>query len=626
MIDRSLFRLPGIRQTLAIVAICALVRGLLVIGQSWSLTSALCALWEGDALEAVMPELLAFAAFFVCRQLVLNVQESHLDGYSSARAAELRCGLLSRLMEQGRKLSSTRGTGSLVDLVVEGVDRAAIYIAMMVPRTISLVMVPLVILVVLFAHDWISGVISLVAFPAIMLNMKLIGLTARTEADSRHDEHRRLSNHFIDSLRGLDTLRFFGRSKSHAASIYDSSERFRETTMRTMRTATLSGAVLDLFSTLALAAVAIMLGFRLVDGSLALFPALLCLMLVPEYFRPIRDFAADYHASLEGRNALASLLEAIDERAGAVGARATSGSSVGASGTTSTGAASTGAASTGAASTNAGADMSDTASPAPLGWNDTSKLTLADISFSYPTTNGTTSPREALSEITATITGFEKIGIVGASGSGKSTLVSLLGGFETPTSGSITATGPNGGCETASQAWRSMVSYIPQDPYIFHATLRDNLRFYRPDADDDAVMEAVRAVGLTGLVKELPEGLDEMIGEGARALSGGQAQRIALARVLVDRSRRVLIFDEPTAHLDIETEMELKERMLPLMEERLVLFATHRLHWLADMDEVMVLDAGRLVAFGTPSDLTATPDSPLLRLAVPDLGRGEGHG
>lgn len=118
-------------------------------------------------------------------------------------------------------------------------------------------------------------------------------------------------------------------------------------------------------------------------------------------------------------------------------------------------------------------------------------------------------------------------------------------------------------------------------------------------------MRAVEIVGLDSLVDELPDGLETVIGEGARPLSGGQAQRIALARAFLDDSRRILLFDEPTAHLDIETEMELKEKMLPLMEGRLVFFATHRLHWMHDMDEVIVLDRGRIAGRGTLADLSA---------------------
>ena len=146
-----------------------------------------------------------------------------------------------------------------------------------------------------------------------------------------------------------------------------------------------------------------------------------------------------------------------------------------------------------------------------------------------------------------------------------------------------------------SDGWADCVRYIPQNPYIFRASLADNMRFYRPDATREQVEAAVRAVGLEALVDELPDGLDTLVGEGGRGLSGGEAHRVALARVLLDDRARVLVFDEPTAHLDIETERDLKQPMLAAMDGKLVLFATHRLHWMADMDRVIMLDGGHIV-------------------------------
>ncbi|WP_302389685.1 thiol reductant ABC exporter subunit CydD [Eggerthella sinensis] len=561
MIDRSIFALPGIKGALAFLVAVAALRALAVVGQAWALATALVNLWYGGAVLDQAGWLALFLVCFVGRQALVTVQESYLERYADARADELRQDLLRTVFTEGGSVVQAHGTGTVATMVLEGVDQVETYIRLILPKTVGVVVVPFVLLVFIFPLDWVSGVIALVAFPFIILYMVILGHTAQDEAAKQHATFQVMSNHFIDSLRGIDTLKLFGRGKAHGTSIYEVSERFREATMKTLRVATLSSTVLDLFSTFSLAAVAIMLGFRLVDGTLVLFPALLVLILVPEYFKPVRDFASDYHASLDGKNALITIQQLIGQRDEDAAARAA---------------------------------RANEAVPA---WDADARLEVRDLGFSYP-------DAAVLHDVSFSVQGFRKVGIVGTSGAGKSTLVNLLGGFAAPTEGALVVNGEDAGT-LGCAAWQKQVVYIPQNPYLFHATLRENIAFYAPDAAEDDIERAVRVMGLEDVVAELPDGLDTLIGEGARALSGGQAQRIALARALLDPSRRILLFDEPTAHLDIETELELKERMLPLMEGRLVFFATHRLHWTRDMDLVLVMEDGRIVEAGAPDALLA---------------------
>ncbi len=252
--------------------------------------------------------------------------------------------------------------------------------------------------------------------------------------------------------------------------------------------------------------------------------------------------------------------------------------------------------------------------PSLRAWTGSSRLRLLGAGYSY----GDPAVSRALCDVSLEVRGFARVGIVGASGSGKSTLVGVLAGFGQLTEGSVEVDGvalP----DLRMDDWRAQVAYIPQNPRIFSASLRDNIAFYKPGSSDEEVMRAVAAVGLEGLVGLMPRGLDTFVGEGGRWLSGGQAQRLSLARAFLDDRRRVLVFDEPTAHLDIETELELKERALPLMKGRLVFFATHRLHWLADMDLAVVLSEGRAVQVGSPEELLSR-EGELLRLA--NLERG----
>lgn len=654
MLDKNLFALPGARRMLGALCLLTLLKAAAVVGQAWTLATAVDLLRAGSPLVDAVFSLAGFLICFMGRQAIAFFQDGMLERYAGDRVAELRIGLLRRVFAEGPLFVGAMGTGNTVALALEGVEQVDNYLRLVLPKIAGVVIVPLVLLAFAFPFDWVSGLIMLIVFPFIIFYMVLLGKTAKAEADKQHDEFNRLANHFVDTLRGIDTLKLFGRSAAQGQSVFAASERLRQATMKTLRTAILSGAVLDLFATFSVAAVAIMLGFRLVDGSIAFFPALLMLILVPEYFKPIREYASDYHASLDGKTALEALLgvsAASDAPVAPALRPAGSGASRTEDSATHRSAAQDPSDPSCAALLQSDDDLNGVqmvapssvldapdpdgdeegswtvASPSdgsPLGlgagsrcfsWSHCSVLEACDVAFDY-------ADHRALEGVSFSVRGFSKVAIVGMSGSGKSTLANLLGGFAEPSGGGFLASWEGeepGAFDLASDAWRRQVVYIPQDPYIFHATLRDNIAFYRPDADDVAIEGAVEAMGLQELVRQLPQGLDTPIGEGARALSGGQAQRIALARAFLDPRRRILLFDEPTAHLDIETELELKERMLLLMEGRLVFFATHRLHWIHDMDAVVVMEEGRLAEFGAPGELLAR-EGALSRLAERTLG------
>lgn len=614
MIDRLLFKIKGVPQALMRCSVFSLILSALIVGQAFCLTTALVNLWYAHPLEEQIGYLIGFCLCLLARQLVDNLQSTWLESFAQNRADEFRTQLFDTLFTQGQTLVQAKGTGGISTLLVEGVDRVESYLRMMIPRMTRLLIVPIVLLVLLFTLDWVSAIIGLLVFPAIILQMILIGHTASIEAGKQHKEYRRLANHFLDSIRGIDTLKLFGRSEDQSKRIFVSSERFRNATMRTLRIATLSGAVLDAFSTISIAAIAVMLGFRLVDGSLALFPALFVLVIMPDYFRPIREFASDYHASLEGKNSLRTILTTLDECTDENNEEAKNAQ----------------VANTDASDANekdTGFRTNIKMQPASdsllnpdnmherhdLSWNRASTLELKGVSFAYDTDTSF-----VLKDIHASFNGYQNIAIVGMSGSGKSTLAHILAGLNDPASGTVSINGIDLRTLKDPQ-WQRQVAYIPQDPHIFNMTLKENLTFYAPTAGNEEVLKVCSLVGLDELLQELPQGIDTVIGEGGHSLSGGQAQRIAFARAFLNSDCKILIFDEPTAHLDIETELELKERMLSLMKDKLVFFATHRLHWLSDMDSVLYLQNGRLIAQSKPSELQS-----IWNTAPVSLG-GESH-
>lgn len=592
MIDRSLFSLPGIRTALAQLAAINAALGALAVAQAWALALAISRLWAGGALACSLVPAAAFLACYVLRQAMRTLQDSRMERYAGERASELRRNLLERVYDEGPALVQKTGSGGISALALEGISQVETYLELILPKMVGVVAVPAVILIAIFATDWASGIIALVCYPVTVLYMVMLGKTAQERAARRHAEFMRLSNHFIDSLRGIETLRLFGRSRAHAGRIYSVSERFREATMKTIAVATLSSAVLDLIATFGLAGIAILLGFRLSDGEVALLPALFVLIMVPDYFAPLRAFASDFHASLDGKNALAAITGVISGACAHSTDRSTG--------------------------TAAGAGPSQASVDDDFSWEPRSTLELSGVCYSYD------GNQRALSDISIVLRGGMRVGLVGLSGAGKSTLASLLAGFIAPSAGGIRLDGA-AVSNLCSQGWRHQVAYIPQTPYIFHATLAQNIAFYRPNATLEQIEDAARAMGLMGLVRDLPQGLHTVIGEAGRPLSGGESHRVALARAFLDPSRRVLILDEPTAHLDIETEVELKETLLPLFSDRLVVFATHRPHWVDQMDLVLVMESGRLVQAGSPAQLKGTQGYLALASAINGSETGAHH-
>ena len=518
------------------------------------LSAAITHLWEGHTLKEVALYVLGFFLFFMARHVITYLRERLLDNYAQEQAKKLRTQLLQKIFKLGPTVVQAHGTGNVTTMTVDGISQVENYIHLILAKMMNMMIVPWVILVVVFYYDWVSGVILLLVFPLIIIFMIVLGYAAQSKADRQYRSFQILSNHFIDSLRGIDTLKLFGMSKSYEKGIYQTSEQFRKATMSTLRIAILSTFALDFFTTLSVAIVAVFLGLRLLNAEILLFPALTVLILAPEYFLPVRDFSSDYHATLDGKNAMTAIREILE------------------------------------------LPENEVAPIAIAPWNESSTLDLSELSFDYGQGSG-------LQPVNLQVSGYQKIGVIGMSGSGKSTLMNVMSGFLTPKQGSILFNGK----ETTSfkqEDWQKQLIYIPQNPYVFRASLRENIAFYTPEADDAAIMQAIEIAGLSELLAQLPDGLDTLIGEGARSLSGGQAQRIALARAFLDKNRKVLILDEPTAHLDIETEVELKNRMLPLMENRLVFFATHRMHWMHQMDYILVLEEGKLVEAGTFNELT----------------------
>ncbi|TCW54088.1 ATP-binding cassette subfamily C protein CydD [Bacillus thuringiensis] len=553
---RGLPSYPGSRVLYVVLTIISILEALSIIAQTVFLARAITFLFQGETVQSVLNETVYFGITFAVRHMLVRISQILVERFAEKTGSLLRKQLIEAYFTLGPRYVQTAGTGHLVTLSIEGIEKFKTYIELTIPKMIRSSIVPGLIALYVFTLDIESGIILVVTIPIVIIFMILLGLAAQKMADSQYESYRVLSNHFVDTLKGLETLKYLGKSKQHEGKIEKVSKRYRKATMRTLRVAFLSSFALDFFTSLSIAFVAVGLGIRLIDGTIVLLPALTILILAPEYFLPIKQVGANYHATLDGQLAMEQIEEILQQQK-EVGKKETN---------------------------------------VDIIWNSTSNLKLQDVKV-----KNDESEKAILEGIDFTWKGTGAIGVIGESGAGKSTLIDVLAGFLTPSGGKLIINGVKIDGSTRED-WQKNIAYIPQQPYIFPLSLKDNICFYETNTTDAEVERVINEVGLRSLVTSLPNGMYERIGEGGRMISGGQEQRVAMARALLSK-KPIILLDEPTAHLDIETEFEIKQAMLRLFEGKLVFLATHRLHWMKQMDHILILNKGEMIESGTYEEL-----------------------
>src|SRR5690625_193992 len=484
---------PGAFKTYTILSLLILGEAVFVIAQAFYLARAITFLFQGQLLSEVTVDIGLFFVAFILRYLITHVEQIVAEKYASETAKNLRDRIIKSYFFGDIHLRQRLGTGHLVTLAVEGIDHLKQYVEMIGIRMIKTMIVPILIVLFVFYYDPMSAVILVVTVPIVILFMILLGMAAEKMADKQYDTYTRLSNHFIDSLKGLETLMYLGKSKSHAESISFVSDEYRQATMRTLRVAFLSTFALDFFTSLSIAFVAVGLGFRLIDGAIALLPALTILILAPEYFAPIKQVGSDFHATLDGQVALGEVEQIIQMQD----------------------------------------ELTIPTTKLMIRDYDQIQINVNNVSVQYDKT-------QVLQDISFSWSGKGIIGIVGESGAGKSSLINVLAGFINPKDGTISVNDQT--VKTLNQSsWLENIAYIPQHPYIFPTTLANNIRFYEPHATDEEVEKIIDQIGMRRFVDQLPKGIYERIGEGGRSLSGGQEQRVAMARALLSKRQIILL-------------------------------------------------------------------------------------
>ncbi|WP_328816598.1 thiol reductant ABC exporter subunit CydD [Nonomuraea cypriaca] len=550
----------SVRRHLTVTMVAAVLAGLLVLVQAELLAGVLSGRFTAAALGAL-------AAVVGVRALLAWTQGVFAGRTATGVKSALRHRLLARLRELGPGRLTEHRSGELVTLTGRGLDGLDAYLTGYLPSIAVAAVVPLAVLVRLFAADLGSAVIVLVTLPLIPVFGALVGMTTKAVTERQYRALSRLGGHFLDVVRGLPTLRAFGRARYQAGVIQQVADAHRSATMRTLRVAFLSSLVLELCASLSLALVAVPIGLRLLGGSLDLTTALLVLLLAPEAYLPLRAMGTRFHASMEGVAAADAAFAVLDD--------------------------SSDPARPATSADDAHAGGREVRSEAP-------EIRLEGVTVRYPGRDGA-----ALDDVSLTIGPRERVALVGESGGGKSTLLHLILGFVQPAEGRVLIDGTDLR-ELDLGSWRARLAFVAQRPHLFATSVADNIRLGAPSASLEEVRQAA-AGAHADFVADLPQGFDTVVGERGANLSAGQRQRIALARAFCRPDASVLLLDEPTARLDGRSEAAVVAGTERLADDRTAVIVAHRPAMIDLADRVIRIHEGRVISDTSDTNGTDTP-------------------
>ena len=555
---RILERARSQRAALALTVGLGVLAGAIVVLQAHLLSRVIAGgFLEGLTLAEAQPLLLLLLGLAVARASCNWAGEVSAQRVAGRVKVELRDALVERLLALGPGYTRRERTGELTGTLVDGVEALDAYLGQYLPQLAQAALVPLLVLAFVLPRDPLSGLVLLVTAPLIPIFMVLIGGMARERTRRQWTALSRLSGHFLDVLQGLTTLRLLGRSRQQGRVIADVTDRFRRATLNVLKVAFLSALVLELAATLGTAVVAVQVGLRLLYGRLSFEESLFVLILAPELYRPLRGLGAAFHAAMPGAEAAQRIFAVLETPP----------------------------------PTSAAAPGSPRVEPPPGPFG----VKLDAVSFCYAP------GRSALAGVSFAIAAGQTLALVGPSGAGKTTVAHLLLRFAEPQAGHIEV-GGTALADLDPTAWRQHVAWVPQLPHLFDGTVADNIRLARPQAGQREVVEAARLAHAEDFIESLPRGYDSLLGERGARLSGGQAQRLALARAFL-KDAPFVILDEATSQLDPEHESLIHESMQRLRSGRTVLLIAHRLGTVFDADQIVLLSGGRVVEQGSHAAL-----------------------
>ena len=560
------------RRWLNISRLLGFISGLLIVGQAWLLARILnMMIMENIPREALLLPFVVLMLVFILRAWVVWLRER--VGFHAGQHIryEIRRQVLDRLQQAGPAWIQGKPAGSWATLILEQIDDMHDYYARYLPQMALAACVPLLIVIAIFPYNWVAALILLCTAPLIPLFMAMVGMGAADANRRNFLALGRLSGHFLDRLRGMETLRVFGRGDAEIENIRLASQDFRQRTMEVLRLAFLSSGVLEFFTSLSIALVAVYFGFSYLGAldfghygtAVTLSAGFLALILAPEFFQPLRDLGTFYHAKAQAVGAADSLKTFLE---------------------------------TPLAHPQRGDVTLNTTQPVAIQAEDFCVLSPEGKVLAGP--------------LNFTLHAGQRVVLVGTSGSGKSSLLNALSGFMAY-SGSLRVNQTELSALDPDE-WRAHLSWVGQNPQLPAATLRENVLLARPDASEEELKSVVDRAWVSEFLPLLPNGVDTRVGDQSAGLSVGQAQRIAVARALLNPCQ-LLLLDEPGASLDAHSEQRVMSALDTASLQQTTLMVTHQLEGIAGWDQIWVMENGRLVEQGDYATL-ATAQGPFAAL------------
>lgn len=502
---------------------------LCAVGQAYCLAMLLAVLIGTDGPdEPVLWPALAFAALAVARAVIGVTSESLAFRLGATARRRLRTDALGRLLAAGPALLRSAHSAELAAIVVDRVESLDGFFSRWLPASMLALATPILLAAFIACFDPLAALLLIVSAALVPVAMAVFGIGAGRAASRQFTAMSRLQTRFLDRMRGIATIVMHGRVEDEAQSLLRAATELRQRTMRVIRVAFLSSAAIDVAAAGTLVFLALRIFHHMADNSLAdPVSSLFVLLLVPEFFQPLRNFSAAYQDQFQAHDA-AKALEALPP-------------------------------------------MPVVAEPdKPIRTVAAQGITLVfdRVGLTWDAARG-----PVLEDVSFGVAPGETLIVAGPSGAGKSSLIEILLGFVRPTEGRVTLNGADIS-DLVPSALSKLTAWIGQRPVLFAGSLRENIRFARPEATDAEVDDAARFARVEAFAASLPQGLDTDIGEGGFGLSGGQAQRVAIARAML-KNAPILLLDEPTAHLDSTTESEVLDSLRRLTLGRTTILVTH---------------------------------------------------